>query len=189
MSSARKDPVEKPIIQLRITLDDVLPAVWRRLLVPGDIRLSDLHAVFQVAMGWTDSHLHSFSIGSKVFGAQYEDHPKEELDEKSVTLVEALGDLRRFHYAYDFGDDWQHEIVIEDQSMSIAGLKFAVCLDGQRACPLEDCGGAWGYVHLLEVLSDPDHEEFDDMTGWIGDYFDPELCDLSEINVALQRFG
>jgi hypothetical protein len=87
------------------------------------------------------------------------------------------------------GDDWQHEIVIEDQSMSIVGLKFAVCLDGQRACPLEDCGGAWGYVHLLEVLSDPDHEEFDDMTEWIGDYFDPELCDLSEINVALQRFG
>ena len=104
MSSARKDPVEKPIIQLRITLDDVLPAVWRRLLVPGDLRLSDLHAVFQIAMGWTDSHLHSFSIGNKVFGAQYEDHPKEELDEKSVTLVEALGDLRRFHYAYDFGD-------------------------------------------------------------------------------------
>lgn len=73
--------------------------------------------------------------------------------------------------------------------MSIVGLKFAVCLDGQQACPPEDCGGPYGYGHLLEVLADPDHEEFDDMTEWIGDYFDPELCDLVEINVVLQRFS
>ncbi len=189
MSPARKAPVNKPIIQLRVTLEDVHPAVWRRLLVPGDLRLSELHAVFQVAMGWTDSHLHSFSIGDRVFGAQYEDHPESELDEDSITLVKALGKHRHFHYAYDFGDDWQHEVVVENQTMSNMALRFAVCLDGQRACPPEDCGGAYGYAHLLDVLADPDHEEFDDMTEWIGDYFDPELCDLSEINVVLQRFG
>lgn len=189
MPSARKARDERPIIQLRISLDDVQPAVWRRLLVPGDLRLSELHSVFQVAMGWTDSHLHSFSIGSKVFGGQYEDHPKDELDEKSVTLVQALGKHRHFHYAYDFGDGWQHEIVVENLSTSLAGLRFAVCLDGQRACPPEDCGGAYGYDHLLAVLDDPDHEEFDDMTEWIGDYFDPELCDLGQINVVLQRLA
>lgn len=74
-----------------------------------------------------------------MFSAQYEDHPKNELVEKSVTLVEALGDHRHFHYAYDFDDDWLHEIVIEHRSTSIVGLKFAVYLDDQQACPPEDC--------------------------------------------------
>jgi hypothetical protein len=174
-------------LRLRIQLAEVHPAIWRRLLVPGDVSLAKLHSILQAAMGWTDSHLHNFRVGDKLFGPQYDDHPEEELDETSVTAIQAIDRHRRFGYDYDFGDGWEHEIVVEELAETPSALRFAVCIDGQNACPPEDCGGPPGYAHLLEVLSTPSHDEHHDFVDWLGGPFDPEAFDLAESNVALQR--
>jgi hypothetical protein len=180
-------PPGQSVFRLRITLDEVVPTVWRRLLVPGSVRLAKLHLMFQAAMGWTNSHLHSFRIGDRLFGMQFDDYPEEELDEKGVTVLSAIGRHRRFSYEYDFGDSWDHEIVVEDLMRLPRGLKHAVCLDGQNACPPEDCGGAHGYAELLEVLADPTHEDHEHFTSWVGGPFDPTFFDLAAANVALQH--
>lgn len=174
---------------LKISLDDVTPTVWRRVLVPGSIRVAKLHAVFQTAMGWTDSHLHSFTIGDTVYGMHFDDYPDDEIDEKDVTVQQALDGHRRFSYEYDFGDSWDHTVIVEDFIWSRKGLKHAVCLDGGNACPPEDCGGTFGYSELVEVLADPEDEEHDAMMLWVGGQFDASAFDLIAINIALQHVG
>ncbi len=175
------------VLQIRIDLEDVDPPIWRRLLIPSDIRLSRLHDVFQAAMGWTDSHLHAFTIGTKRYGMHLDDYLEDELDEKKFTLAKAIGKVRQFRYEYDFGDGWQHQAVVEDTFTDPIGLTFAVCLDGQRSCPPEDCGGAYGYADMLEAVSDPKHEEFDEYTEWLGEDFDPEEFSLATTNAILQK--
>ncbi|HET7488744.1 MAG TPA: plasmid pRiA4b ORF-3 family protein [Acidimicrobiales bacterium] len=180
-------PTGPRVVRLRITLDDVTPAVWRRLLVDGDTNLATLHRIFQAALGWTDSHLHDFTIRGQRYGTRFDDYPEEELDERGVTVLGAVGDHRRFAYEYDFGDSWVHQVVIEAVTPTATQLRFAVCLDGQNACPPEDCGGSRGYAELLEALADPDHEEHDEFAQWVGGAFDPEAFDLAAVNVALQH--
>lgn len=180
-------PPGQAVVQLRISLRDVHPVVWRRLLVPGSVRLAKLHLMFQAAMGWTDSHLHSFQVGDDLYGMQFDDYPPEEIDEKSVTVIGAVKGQRRFVYEYDFGDSWEHDVVVEATTTTALGLKFAVCVDGQNACPPEDCGGTGGYSMMLEALADPTHEERDQFLTWVGGAFDPAAFDLAEANIALQR--
>jgi hypothetical protein len=180
-------PPGQSVFRLRITLEDVVPTVWRRLLVPGSVRLAKLHDVFQAAMGWTNSHLHSFTIGGQLYGMHFDDYPEDEIDEKEVTVLRGIGEHRGFSYEYDFGDSWQHEIVVEDLVRTPRGLKYAVCLDGQNACPPEDCGGVGGYAELLEVLADPGHEEHDRLVQRVGGAFDPNFFDLAAVNFALQH--
>ncbi len=175
------------VFRLRVTLGEVVPTVWRRLLVPGSVRLAKLHGMFQAAMGWTDSHLHSFTIGAQLFGMHFDDYPEDEIDEKEVTVLRAIDEHRRFSYEYDFGDSWEHEVVVEELTRTSRGLKYAVCLDGQNACPPEDCGGVGGYTELLEVLADPGHEDHDHFLQWVGGRFDPTWFDLVATNVALQQ--
>jgi hypothetical protein len=172
---------------LRITLVDVEPTVWRRILVPATVRLAKLHDMFQAAMGWTNSHLHSFTIGDDRYGMQFDEYPEGEIDEKQATVLHAIGEHRSFSYEYDFGDSWEHEIVVEEFVRTPLGLKHAVCVDGQNACPPEDCGGTGGYVDLLEILANPEHEEHENLLNWVGGTFDPTLFDLVAVNVALQH--
>jgi len=179
---------QQPVIQLRVRLEEVEPPVWRRVLVPGRAKLSQLHDIFQAAMGWTNSHLHSFTIGDTLYGMQADDYPEEELDETEYTVTEVLrGNVGQFVYEYDFGDSWTHEVVVEDTTWSPYTLKFGVCLDGQGACPPEDVGGTGGYEHFLEALADPLHEEHDSMLVWVGHKFDPAEFSVAEANAALQR--
>ena len=183
-------PSGQAAFQLRIQLEDIKPVVWRRLLVPGSVRLSKLHDMFQVAMGWTNSHLHSFKVGDVSYGMNLEDDWDDELDEvdeKTVTVLQATRGHRRFRYVYDFGDNWRHDVVIEDEIHSPHGLKFAVCVEGQNACPPEDCGGTGGFAELLEVLADPSNEEHEHYLGWVGGIFDPTAFDLVSVNAELQR--
>jgi hypothetical protein len=149
--------------------------------------LSKLHAIFQAAMGWTNSHLHSFAVANQIYGMHFDDYPEDEIDEKSVTVREAIGGHRRFSYAYDFGDGWKHEVVIEEATTASRGLRFGVCLDGQNAGPPEDCGGPPGYAELLHVLDDPTHEDYDHRVQWVGGRFDPTAFDLAVTNAALQH--
>lgn len=175
------------VFQLRIALEEVTPTIWRRLLVPGGIRMAKLHDIFQAAMGWTNSHLHAFTIGDDRYGMQFDEHPEGEINERDVTVIRAIGPHERFVYEYDFGDSWDHEVVVEGRTSLRYGLKHAVCLDGEHACPPEDCGGVYGYVQLLIALADPTHEDHDELLEWIGGTFDPTAFDLVATNVALQH--
>jgi hypothetical protein len=172
---------------LRLTLLDHLPEVWRRLLVPGSVRLDELHLIFQEAMGWTNSHLHQFRIGNASYGMHVEDWPDDELHEVKFKFADVVQQDDRFRYEYDFGDSWEHEVVVEQTQTIRPVLQFAVCLDGANACPPEDCGGTGGYADLLEALADPSHPERKEYLQWIGMNFDPTDFDLATTNAALQR--
>ncbi len=170
-----------------MVLQDVDPVVWRRLLVPGAVRLTKLHDMLNVAMGWTDSHLHQFRVGDALYGMHLDDWADDEIDEKEMTVLQALRKERRFFYDYDFGDSWEHEVVIEELTWSYFGLKFAVCIDGQNACPPEDVGGTSGYRDFLDAIAEPHHEEHESYLEWVGGTFDPAEFDLAATNATLQR--
>jgi hypothetical protein len=178
-----------PVYQVEITLTEVAdPPVWRRLLVPAALGLDRLHLVIQAAMGWRNSHLHVFSDGQTEYG-----RPDPELpfrDERTATLGDLLPrEGGRSRYTYDFGDDWEHEIVLEQLLAAEPGMAYPVCMAGEGACPPEDCGGAWGYEHLREVLADPTSEEHQDMLAWLGldkaSDFDPHRFDIDQANRML----
>jgi len=165
------------------------PTIWRRLLVPGDIKLSRLHAILQVAMGWENYHLHGFEIAGQRFEPpdEEDDGDEDAVDEDGVVLSELVEAGTRFHYEYDFGDGWKHQIVVETVEEVPQALKQAVCLDGERACPPEDCGGVSGYEGLLQAIGDPGHPEHREYLDWVGEQFDAEAFDLAATNAALQR--
>jgi hypothetical protein len=117
----------------------------------------------------------------------FDEWPEGEIDEKDVTVLQALRDEPRFFFDYDFGDGWEHEVVVEAVTWSSYGLKFAVCIDGQNACPPEDVGGTSGYAHFLEAIADPDHEDHDGYLEWVGGSFDPVAFDLGTANAACQK--
>jgi hypothetical protein len=179
------------VYQLKIVLEDVRPQIMRRVLVPADIPLNALHEVLQVAMGWTDSHLHSFAFGEREFTAHYEEGDLEELDmedERGVPLSGLItAPKATFTYQYDFGDNWQHIVTLEKVLPPDPNSEYPVCLAGKRACPPDDCGGTWGYAGLLKVLRDPTHPEYRDMRTWVGRKFDSELFDLEKVNKTLRQ--
>jgi hypothetical protein len=185
-AGARRRSV-RTAVQLRISLMEHTPTIWRRLLVPGEITLAKLHMVFQAAMGWEDYHLHYFEIDGQRYGIPDEEFEIEDIDDQTVVFVDVIKAPMRFFYEYDFGDSWRHEVIIESIDLVSLMLKSAVCLDGQRACPPEDCGGTGGYENFLEAMADPEHDEHDDYVGWLGLPFDPELFSVAETNVTLQR--
>ena len=180
--------------QLQVLLNGTQPPIGRRLQVPGTANLGWLHAVLQVAMGWTNSHLHQFICGEHVYAdpraglEQYEGDPPV-LDESKVTVSELLNDVHEgLVYEYDFGDSWEHIVTVEkilpvDASTSAT----AVCLAGLRACPPEDCGGIGGYVELLRALKNRKHPEHKSMKEWLGRPFDPEAFDVAKINHWLRK--
>jgi hypothetical protein len=171
-------------LQLRIELMDVRPAVWRRVLVPDDITMADLAEMLLAAMGWENSHLHLFRVGDESYGMADDDAPEDEIDEARVTVSEALLGHERFAFDYDFGDGWEHEMLIERRSPS--SVEFAECLEGQNACPPDDVGGPGGYEAFLAALADPAHEEHDEYLEWIGGSFDPARFELAAVNAELR---
>jgi len=188
--ATRKRAVSK-IYELYVALEDIEPLIWRRLLVPATITLPKLHDLLQLAMGWTNSHLHSFTIGKKTFGMADVDDFEElnMLDERKQTLEAALGDsIREFMYEYDFGDSWRHRIAVKPVARPDTDWHYPLCTGGARAAPPDDVGGPPGYEEFLAAIKDPKHEEHDSMLVWIGGAFDPEGFDLNAINRTL-RFG
>jgi hypothetical protein len=154
-------PTGTAAVELTVTLADVEPAVWRRILVPEDMTLWELHAVLQTAMGWHDAHLHLFRVGPVLYG-NVEDFPGEPGDEERTTVADAAAVTHEFFYEYDFGDGWEHRIEI-GQRLPAVGIGTPHCVAGMRACPPEDCGGPPGYERLLAVLADPSDPEHDEL--------------------------
>ena len=180
-------------IVLRIALLDVLPQVWRRLRVPETIPLDRLHAVFQVVMGWSDSHEHEFVIDGTRYDSRASpgrDQGARVLPERGRALWSALGAVRSFDYVYDFGDGWQHLVVVESIDRLAEGEAADVrLLDGAGACPPEDVGGSAGYARFLAALADPADPEHRAMREWIGGDFDPAAFDAAAIARALAELG
>jgi hypothetical protein len=180
---------ESKIYQLKITLKYIRPPIWRRVEVPDDVTLDELHLILQAAMGWTNSHLHQFRVGKIYYGEPSIDEFSDLnlKDESKARLNKVLSrPKQKMIYEYDFGDGWEHEILLEKILPRDSTAKYPRCLGGARACPPEDCGGTGGYVNFLEAISDPDHEEHDEYLDWIGGEFDPEKFDPAEFESELK---
>jgi hypothetical protein len=175
------------VYQLKVTLKHVRPAIWRRLEVPSDIKLGKLHLVLQDALGWSHSHLHQFLVGGRRIGMKdFDEGFSEDLeDEKRIKLSQVAVAKSRFVYEYDFGDGWEHEILVERVLPAVDGIRYPICTAGKRACPPEDSGGVGGYERLLEIIANPDDEEHEQMLEWLGGPFDPEAFDLERTNVLM----
>lgn len=181
------------VYRLKVTLKGSKPPIWRRLEVPGEITLAKLHRILQVAMGWTDSHLHSFRIGETYYREPDPDFDPgfsliEVKNEKRFRLQQvAFREKMKFLYEYDFGDGWEHEILVEKILPMTENSRHPVCIKGVRACPPEDIGGIWGYYTFLKIMQDPRHPEHQDLMEWAGGHFDPDRFDLDEINQQLSK--
>jgi hypothetical protein len=176
------------IVRLTITLNDVLPTIWRRLEVPEDITFERLHVYVNAALGWLDYHLHEFQVGRRRITPDVDwldEAPSE--DEALVALSSVLSSgARRFLYRYDYGDDWEHTVDVEAVGPAEPGVFYPRCTAAERACPPEDCGGAPGYADLLRALADSADPERDALLEWLGEPFDPEAVDIDEIDRVLR---
>jgi diadenosine tetraphosphate (Ap4A) HIT family hydrolase len=179
------------IYQLNVTLRGIHPPIWRLLQVPGQVTLHQLHLILQAALGWENYHLYQFAWAGVLIA---EPDPEgdlltfPDLDSHRTRLATIASRIRTtFVYEYDFGDSWEHDLVVEQILSPENDLRYPRCLAGQRACPREDCGGTSGYEELVEALRDPHHERHVELRTWAGESYDPEAFDLAATNRALRR--
>jgi hypothetical protein len=176
----------RTIYQLKITIDGIKPPVWRRVLVPATVTLAQLHQIIQEAFGWWDYHLHEFTIDGVRYGTDDgEDWGDPPQDERRSRLGNLAAKGGRIRYTYDFGDNWEHTITVDDVLPAEQGTTYPRCIAGKRSRPPEDVGGTWGYAEFLTAIADPDHPEHEQLIEWSGGDFDPEHCDLVDINASL----
>ena len=177
----------KQIYQIQVVLTNTKPKIWRRLLVNSDILLVDLHRIIQTAMGWTNSHLHLFNDGMTDY-APREFEVEGSRNSRTIKLYSILKkEKSKILYEYDFGDSWNHDIILEKIIKEEDTGQIPRCIKGKRNCPPEDCGGTWGYNDLLLTISNPKHEDYESMMEWLGGNFDPEHFDIDEINNNLRQ--
>lgn len=192
-SGSKSKVASHTLFQFKITLDGIEPPIWRRIQVQ-DCTLDKLHEHIQTAMGWTNSHLHQFEIKGQRYGDPellddgFDDF---ECEDSTTTLVSEIlpktGKRFAFKYEYDFGDSWEHEILFEGSPPIDPKAKYPVCLEGERACPPEDCGGVWGYGDFLKAIRNPKHEEHESMLEWIGGKFSPEAFDAKKATKEMKK--
>ena len=181
---------KEKVYQLKISLMDSNPEIWRRVLVSGNTTLGKLHRIIQNVMDWTDSHLHEFIVKDVSYA---DPDPEMEMDrsknENRTHLCNIAPTAKSsFVYVYDFGDGWEHKIKVEktmDHHERFSGRP--VCLEGESACPPEDCGGIYSYYDMLEIIKNPKHPEYNDTMEWLGGEFDPNVFDLDETNQILKK--
>ena len=196
MTTTRKKKTVRPAekaIQFKVQLRYLRPPIWRRVVLPDNATLGDLHEAIQIAMGWYNCHLHCFRIG----GMHYTGREAAEMDDMDMENEERvpLADVvtcakQKFSYEYDFGDSWEHEIVVEKLLSLDPATNYPVCLGGARACPPEDCGSFPGYEDILEALDakNPTDDQ-QELLEWVGEDYDPERFDLDLVNRRLGTLG
>lgn len=183
-------PRTPAVYQIRITLQDIQPPIWRRIQVWEDITLAQLHTILQTVMDWEDYHLHQFLIGKRIYSVPgpdddlYEFTIIDESRERLSDVVPRVGTT--FTYLYDFGDNWRHDLLLEAITMPEAPGHYPQCIAGERRTPPEDVGGGSGYERYLEALGDPDDDEHEDMLHWRGP-FDPDIFPIESVNDKLHR--
>ena len=182
------------IVQLRISLADIDPLIWRRVQVPEDLSLRRLHDVIQAVFGWFGYHLHQFEVGEKLYGqTEIEGHEmglQRLYSDRSVKLAALLKrGVDHFTYRYDFGDDWEHLVEIEAMLTPEPGVEYPVLIDGARAAPPEDCGGPPGFEHFLNAIADADHEDHENLMEWSGGDYDPNDMNTAGVEAELRRIA
>ena len=197
----QETPPVAEIARLKVTLKGIRPPIWRRLEVPVEMSLARLSDVILAAFGWTNSHMHEFAVGQRRIGMPDADDwqpparpPAAALfgrppleDEATIDLAAVLvSRLRRLTYTYDFGDNWQHLVQVEEFQHRAASRVYPRCTAGRRSAPPEDCGGVCGYEHLLAVLADHGHEEHAELRAWCPS-FDPQEFDLAAADAAVRQ--
>lgn len=176
---SQHSPAHNVIVQIKVKLLDVSkPPVWRQLQLRADTRLDQLHEILQAALGWQNYHMHVFTFADEEFGVR--DPELGHADEHKITLGELTDIGARFRYTYDFGDDWEHEILVEDLLDPDPETHYPILVASKGACPPEDCGGTWGYANLKTILADPSHDEHQDMLEWLG-LTDASECDPTAV--------
>ena len=182
----------KWIYQLKITLIDSKPKIWRRLLVDEDVLLSDLHKIIQTVMGWTNSHLHQFIKDETFYTVRMPDDDywdeMDNVDYKGIRLNELLRFVKNsIVYEYDYGDSWEHEIMLEKFLKPDDSVKYPICTAGKMKCPPEDVGGVFGYKTMLKVLRNPNDKEYESYVNWLGGTFDYTEFEINKINNQLKK--
>ena len=178
---------DSAVFQLKVTLHGSKPPIWRRIQVRGSTTLFSLHYFLLNFMGWEGYHMHQFIVDGVYYGVPDREWMPEMISEDSVKLEQIVSGAKdRFIYEYDFGDSWEHLVVVEKVLPAEAGVRYPVCLAGKRACPPEDVGGIWGYADFLETIQDPKNPEYEDMLEWVGGSFDPTEFDVDAVNQQLR---
>ena len=144
-------------------------------------------------MGWRNCHLHQFTIEGQLYGQNSDSDfgppildESEGEDEAKYTLTDfKFGEKDKFHYEYDFGDGWEHDVVVEKVLPVEPKQDYPMCIEGKRACPPENCGGPWAYGDFLDSIENSDHPEHEEMLDWVGGEFDPEAFDVDTVNGQL----
>jgi len=194
-SPASAAKVTASIYQIKVTLKESRPSIWRRIQVRSDATLGVLHAIIQMAMGWTNSHLHHFIVGKspnlRFIGAPSSNEGDDLMDEENedeIMIIRVLSASKtKIVYEYDFGDSWEHEVVLEKIMEAEARAHYPRCIEGENACPPEDVGGVWGYVDFLQAINNPEHNQHEEFLEWVGGEFDPEKFDLNAVNELLKN--
>ena len=177
------------IYQFKVALIGITPPIWRRVQVTGDYTLAQLHRVLQVVMGWENYHLYMLRIGSKKYGPPDPDGVDDlgMVDAKRIRLASVVPSVgTTFTYVYDYGDDWEHELLLEAILTPEPAVTYPRCLAGERRCPPEDVGGSGGYACYLEAIFDPNHAEYEEKMMWRGP-FDAEVFSVEKVNQKLAK--
>ena len=189
--ATKKIASSQNIYQIKVTLLGTKPPIWRRLLVPASMTLAKLHDVLQTAMGWAGGHMHEFRTADRHFGIPDPEDRSMGMqveNERSIRLSSVLRSAgAKLIYTYDFGDNWEHAVVLErllPAQLSL-DLEYPICIDGKLACPPDDCGGIPGYYELIEALADPEHDRHEEISEWISDGFDPQAFSVENVNRML----
>ncbi len=190
--SVTQATTNSPIYQIKVTLKDFKPAIWRRIQIGGDATFGALHVAIQIVMGWGGHHLHHFIIGKRpnfiFIGSPVELADGNAVDEDETTINQVLPDAKsKMIYEYDFGDGWEHELLLEKIVPAEKGVYYPRCLAGEKSCPPDDVGGVWGYANFLKAINDPKHPQHEDFLEWSGGGFDPEEFDLDDVNKQLKK--
>jgi hypothetical protein len=173
--------------RLKITLRKVRPPVWRRIEVASDTTLGELSAMLEGVMGWYGGHLHAFDVDGTKYGTPNPDWPSDDLDENKYLLGAVLPTVgRKMGWDYDFGDNWQHAVLVEAIIPSDPKLDYPRCITGKRACPPDDCGGPWGYSAILEALRDPNYPDREDLLSMAPPHFNPGAFNCEGAEFALR---
>jgi len=189
--ATKKIASSQNIYQIKVTLLGTKPAIWRRLLVPASMTLAKLHDVLQTAMGWAGGHMHEFRTADRHFGIPDPEDRSMGMqveNERSLRLSSVLRSAgAKLIYTYDFGDNWEHAVVLERllPAQFSLDLEYPICIDGKLACPPDDCGGIPGYYELIEALADPEHDRHEEISEWISDGFDPQAFSVENVNRML----
>ena len=183
-------PMIETIARIRIELQDLEPKIWRRVDVPVSSTLMALHDVIQIAFSWTDTHLFEFVVGERSYAEampEYADLDQKIYNAKYLRLKTIIGrSVRRFVYIYDFGDNWRHDVIIEEVRDGDADIDYPAFVDGARRRPPEDVGSFEGYMNFLEAALDPTHTKHGEMLSWYGRPFDLDDIDERRVRILLE---